>query len=236
MTGNLPTAPTPGDSFAHAAGAMSAGLPIAKHKQGRFEIGKGAETLPLGTRAAAHAIRFGMIKFNGAGNAPRRIIATPGSPLPDRGELGDTDPELWPVDRDGKPSDPWAEFCEMSCTRLDTGAGFILSATAPSAIRAMAALARQIVWGRQEQGQAAVPVIELQVQKVQGQAGTFYAPIYPVISWIHENAGQVKEVQTPSQPVGGVAQDGDGLGRAQRALKKRLSGGLADELDDKLPF
>jgi hypothetical protein len=194
--------------FAYAASVLPTGATIVRHRKGKFVTNDGE--LAIGTRMAVHDISFGWIKFNGPGNPPDRLVASPAHPQPDRVELGDLDPGLWKIGLDGQPSDPWTEYAEATTTKLDNGAEFQISATSSTARRALGQLAKKIVWGQQTRGAQAVPVIELRSREVRGQF-SYDIPEYPIVDWIGGNDSNVEALPSTSRSV-------------------------RDEIDDTVPF
>jgi hypothetical protein len=232
-----------GSKFAFAAATLPTGAAVLRHRRGKFVTGD--SELPIGTKVAVHDMVFGWLKFNGPGVPPTKIVAEPGQRLPERHELGDDDPTFWSMGPDGKtPSDPWTEFTESTVTEMFTGIQYALSATSPSARRAMGQLSRQIVWGQRTRGPNATPVIELRSHETDGVKGVYDVPDYPIADWItgeEDNNNNVLSFEQPAEDsaaktAGRARAAATGLDRAQKALRQRLAKDKAGEMDDQVPF
>ena len=86
----------------------------------------------------------GYIKFNGEGEQPTRIGGLPydGYEMPPREELGDLDPDEWPIGLNGKPADPWLHQILIPIQNVETKEIFCFGTTSTTGRTAVGALLR----------------------------------------------------------------------------------------------
>src|SRR5262245_42368387 len=82
---------------------------------------------------------IGLIKFNGEGMPPDRIMGLlyDGFAMPARSSLPDLDQTKWEIGLDGKPADPWQHHVYLVLQRGDTGELFTFVASSVTGRRAI---------------------------------------------------------------------------------------------------
>jgi len=164
------------------------GAPFVRFsKQGEFALSD-TETIPAGTRCAAHAdeISFGWRKW-----LDNRLVETRTGfvrdryvPVP-RADLGDTDQSQWEKDDVGAARDPWQFFGCVPLTRLDTGESYQFSAASKGGVRAINGLMRTYGSRLRAKGDGAgLPIVELQSNSYKHRTyGKIYFPVLHVVGW-----------------------------------------------------
>jgi hypothetical protein len=147
----VPVKPKPLDisgGLDNLAEHTSAGQALRFNKEGKFiKPTAGDEEVPEGTELVCHfdLSRKGFQKFMGPGERPDvRIALVFGGTPPKRGELDDTDPELWPKSKlTGRPEDPWRQVLMVPLENPNTGELLVFSTMSRTGLRAVANLLSQ---------------------------------------------------------------------------------------------
>lgn len=164
------------------------GAPLLKFsKQGEFTIGD-TDSLPEGTRCIAHTdeITLGWQKWQDGKPVERRIGRVADSFVPPRrDELGDTDKQLWEIDDDGEPRDPWQFQMAVPVTRLDAGGEtYCFTTSSKGGLACMNSLTR--TYGRRVQNEKVpgLPIVELKADSYKHRRyGKIFTPQMIVVEW-----------------------------------------------------
>jgi hypothetical protein len=122
-------------------------------------IDEGSEYIVL-----ADQTLIGMVKFNGAGEPPDRVMGLlyDGFVMPPRASLGDTNAADWPTGLDGKPNDPWQHQMYLVLQSTDTAELFSFVTSSATGRRAIGNLLHH--YDRmQRTNPGELPVIKLKV-------------------------------------------------------------------------
>ena len=177
--------------FALAAAALSGGdqKPILKFIKGDWLVGQDNEELPLGTKLAADMMNaeWGWFRWKDQKPVDRRMVTvSSGQPVPSRDQLGHDDRQLWDIDANGKPRDPWQRTIEIPVREISgEKREFILSGSSKGFEGGCKALFKAFDKGRRANA-GKTPVIELRSDK-------YSHPTYGI-------------VKTPAMPLVGVVQ------------------------------
>ena len=126
----------------------SAGQALRFNKEGKFiKPTEGNEEVPEGTQLVCHwdLSRKGYQRFNGPGERPDVHIALVfGGTPPKRGELDNTDPEEWPINKlTGRREDPWRQVMMVPLENPATGELLVFSTMSRTGLRSVANLLTQ---------------------------------------------------------------------------------------------
>jgi hypothetical protein len=94
--------------------------------------------------ALCDEVMVGWIKFNGAGEAPDRVMGLlyDGFEMPPRESLGDNDKTQWDEGLDGRPADPWQHQMLLVLQQCDTKELFTFVTNSITGRRAIGTLLR----------------------------------------------------------------------------------------------
>jgi hypothetical protein len=169
---------------------------ILKFVKGEWQIGE--DTVPEGTEYVAYLDQLlrGWVQFADGAVVDRRIerVAT-GVKLPNREELGNTDPQQWEKDDSGVARDPWVKqwFLPMTSVETDDCAVFITGSRGGSA--AIGSLCR--VYGRTDR-KGLLPIIALKTRSYKHrQYGKIETPDLPIVGW--HGAPPIQTATPPAQ-------------------------------------
>ena len=126
----------------------STGVPVRFNKDGKFVCPtEGDKELPEGTQFAViwDQARGGYQRFGAKGERPEYKVALIfGGKVPERSELGDTDPNNWPIsDFSGECEDPWKEVQMVPLQSIDDGTVYVFSTMSVTGLRAVSNLLNQ---------------------------------------------------------------------------------------------
>jgi hypothetical protein len=106
-----------------------------------------------------------------------------GKPLPEREELGDSDPNLWEKSPDGKPRDPWQATRFVYLIHPGTGEAFTFSTSSFGGRDAVINLADSIARVRSAGHAGAVPIVALEAAPMKTQYGRKSKPVFKICDW-----------------------------------------------------
>src|SRR5262249_28279145 len=153
-----------GDGWNDAAAEASARVirgQLLKFADWNWTYGKESETLEKGTRLIAIGTAAAWVKWQDGKPTEYRMKVS-GKPLPNREELGDTDPEKWEFGPDEKPRrDPWQATRFIYLVHPETGEAFTFSTSSFGGRETVINLADSIARVRSAGHAAAVPVVAL---------------------------------------------------------------------------
>ena len=128
------------------APAAIVGRMVKFSKEGQFVTHDDGEAIPEDAEFAALCDQtlVGLIKFNGPGEPPDRIMGLlyDGFELPRRESLGDLDQSKWPIGLDNLPQDPWQHQMYLVLQNVTTMEMFTFVTSSKTGRRAVGNLLR----------------------------------------------------------------------------------------------
>jgi hypothetical protein len=189
MTTELATVDSSNPFLALASAMGGGGKSILKFSKGDWTAGQDAEDIPLGTKLAADVenAELGWMRWYDRKPVERRmVLVADGQRPPTRDSLGHDDKELWSLDNDGKPQDPWQETYEVPVRELDgERREFVMTGSSRGFRDAFFALMkaygtdRRVNFGKS-------PIIELSGDKYKhpdASRGWIKTPAMPIVDW-----------------------------------------------------
>jgi hypothetical protein len=148
----------------------------------------------------------GLIKFNGEGQPPDRVMGLlyDGFQVPPRESLGDLDPTKWDEGLDGQPADPWMHQMCVVLQRRDTAELFTFITSSVTGRRAVGQLLKHYDrLNRSHPG--SIPIVYLReggYQHREQRIGWVSTPVFAVV-------GATTEAETvkPNTPTGDILND-----------------------------
>jgi hypothetical protein len=165
---------------------------LLKFSDWTWTKGKEGIEVPEGTQLVALATAAAWVKWEDR-KPSRYVMRQPGSRLPEREELGDTDKADWPAGLDGQPKDPWQNTRFLYLVDPISAEAFTFSTSSWGGRGAVIDLADQIQRVRHSKP-SAVPVVELRAQAMQTKFGKKSKPWLKVIDW---RGGELLNEPTP---------------------------------------
>ena len=185
--GVLPTAALSNiDAYLEATAAESAQyLQFAK---GEWLAGVDEEEVEAGTEMVPNiaGITCGHVKWQDKVVVDEAMTPIVEGLFTPREALGDLDKDLWDVDDDGVPRDPWTRTTKVPLKDPATGEEFIYSTSSRGGIGAVGRLVSAIRKG-QRQGNTGLPVIRLDVDDYKHKTyGKVFVPKFSVVGFKSE--------------------------------------------------
>jgi hypothetical protein len=195
------TAPADGwdDTAAEAEERLIRGT-LLKFADWKWSSGKQKEAVEVkdGRRFMAVATAAAWVNWQDGKPAEYRL-REPGVPLPERGELGDTDPAGWEIGSDGKPRDPWHNTRFVHLIDPQTAEAFTFSTSSYGGRDCVINLADQIKRMRGKHRDA-LPLVELGAAPMSTRHGRKSKPTLRVVGWQTAAASIVIEQPEPQLP------------------------------------
>lgn len=180
-------------AFGSAASALSgSGKPFLSFKKGDWYFGQEQKEIPNGTRVAVDMMNaeWGWLHWIDSKVEERRmVLVASGQPIDGRSELGSTDKDLWPRDKEGNPQDPWQKTIEIPGRFLDGDRDELLLAGSSKGWEgACKALFKE--FGEQARANSGLtPVIAIDVSKYNHKVyGITKVPTVTLVDWIDASA------------------------------------------------
>lgn len=168
---------------------------LLKYSKGDYLAGQDNDDVPIGTRlvVAMETLETGWIKW--VDNKPEQMrigLVGEGFAPPKRGELGDTDEDLWEIDeQSGRRRDPWNLTTQVVMQPLDWDGSnnddlYTFVTQSRGGLNAVGSLSK--AYGAKIRQQPDVyPVIELgsdHYDHPDKQFGRIKIPVFTVVNWV----------------------------------------------------
>jgi hypothetical protein len=220
--------PSPADGWEDTAAEAEARLirgSLLKFSDWKWSVGKENEAVELkeGRRLVAVATAAAWVKWQGGKPAEYRLRES-GVPMPDREELGDTDPAGWEAGPDGKPRDPWQSTRFVHMIDPQTAEAFTFSTASWGGRDCVINLADQIKRMRDKHPDA-VPLVELGAAPMSTKYGRKSKPVLKAVGWRTTTASVV--VEQPERELPPL------VAAASSAL---VAATPVNDMDDDIPF
>lgn len=152
------------DPFAaYGQEAANGGTFLKFSRNGEWVTGQNEDEFDLSRKLAANMeeLSIGWIRWADGKPAERRMnLLTSGIKPEPRDALGYTDQDLWELDEEGRPKDPWKFTNELPMAHPEDGEQLTFSASSKGGIGAIGNLCKAYAKERQVK-QGKVPLIEL---------------------------------------------------------------------------
>jgi hypothetical protein len=160
--------------------------------------GKEASPVEKGTQLVAVGTASAWVRWAQGKPVEYRMKAS-GLPLPDREELGDSDPTQWELGPDKKtPRDPWQRTRFVYLVDPDTAEAFTFSTASWGGREAVINLADAIARVRSAHPNAtAMPIVALEAAPMLTKFGKKSKPVFKIIGWKAAGAGVWDPPQLP---------------------------------------
>ncbi|HEU4762907.1 MAG TPA: hypothetical protein VFS74_11350 [Gemmatimonadales bacterium] len=162
---------------------------LLKFAKGHWTAGKDAEAVAAGTKFYANmqGLKIGWQRWeDGKPSDSVMFAVTSDQKPPLRSSLGDQDKDLWELDKEGRPRDPWQFTNELPLVSMD-GEELVFSASSKGGINAIGELCIAYSKGRKMKPPGAVPVIEIGTSSYKHSDKTYgliYTPTLKLVDWI----------------------------------------------------
>ena len=165
---------------------------------GSYFYAGGREALPANTQLVAVGMVTAWQKW--VDQELTDIRVTPdGEYHPSREQLPDDDPTLWPLDKDGKPSDPWADARYVYFVHPVSAAEFTFYTSTWGGRIAVAQLKTQAQTVRRMHPRA-VPLVTFVSTIMPTKHGPKPRPRFDVIEWRNTGGGTVSAIELTPTP------------------------------------
>jgi hypothetical protein len=168
--------------------------------------GKEAELIEKGTQLVATGTAAAWVKWQD-GKPVETRLRQPGSAMPEREELGNTDEASWETGPDKRPKDPWQNTRFVYLVDPKTAESFTFSTSSFGGREAVLHLGDAIARMRSMHADA-MPVVALEAAPMQTRYGRKSKPAFRITGWKSAN-GETREVrQLPPQTRAAEMDDG----------------------------
>jgi hypothetical protein len=154
---------------------------LLKFADWNWTRGKEAEPIEKGTQLVATGTAAAWVKWAG-GKPVETRLRQPGTPMPEREDLGDSDQEQWELGPDKKPRDPWANTRFVYLISPDTAEAFTFSTSSWGGREAVINLGDAIARMRSAHPNA-MPIVALEAAPMPTKFGRKSKPIFKIIGW-----------------------------------------------------
>ena len=176
------------DPYLKTASRVASASSFLKYVKGAFVFGIDEEKMALGTELVPnlHEGKIGWLKWKGGEVVEEKMFAwATGHPY--REDLGDLDQDLWEVDDDGKPIDPYSETATLPFKNPRTGEEFTFSTSSTGGRQAVAKLIYAWRHGV-TQGKSGLPVVTLGSDTYKHKKyGLTHFPVLKIARWEDED-------------------------------------------------
>jgi hypothetical protein len=210
-----------GDAADEGVGRMIKGERL-KCVEGQWLIGKEGTLLDEETRLVALMTSAAWIRWENRKPVETRL-RRPGSPLPERDELGYDDEDDWEFGLSGEKVDPWQNTRLVYFVDPDTAEDFTYSTSSWGGRDAVVALGDQITRMRKVHADA-VPIVEFKAVPKKTPYGRKMRPVFRVVGWKTSNP-EIGNVE----PIGERLIGSDEIERTETKIRNA-------EIDDEIPF
>jgi hypothetical protein len=163
---------------------------------GKYFYAGGREALPANTQLVAVGMLTAWQKWVDQELVEIRITRD-GEHHVSREALPDDDPTLWPLDKDGKPSDPWADARYVYFVHPVSAAEFTFYTSTWGGRIAVSQLKAQIQTVRRMHPQA-VPLVTFASATMPTKHGPRPRPRFDVIEWRNTGGDTVPAIEPPA--------------------------------------
>ncbi len=139
----LPATPADDDPYCAYGRAVGSDMPFLKFVKGDFRYGTDDEVLPFGTRLVPNMaeLKAGFLKWKDREPVDEVMVyIAEGKPIPQREDLDDQDKNVWELDPNGTPIDPWGIVNTLPFKDPETGQEFVFSTGSKGGIGAVGKL------------------------------------------------------------------------------------------------
>jgi hypothetical protein len=197
--------PNPWLAYGEVASAHAIVGDLLKFSKGDFVAGQDAREIPLGTELVANmdSLEIGYIKWSDNRPVDRRMgLVVDGFKPVRRSELDDNNRELWDVDDDGKPRDPWQFSNNLIMADATTGDLYTFSTSSKGGLNAIGELCKaygQMMRQRPDEW----PVVTLGVGSYahsNKSYGRIKFPIFEIVAWAPKDGSEPAPVTPAPAP------------------------------------
>jgi hypothetical protein len=176
------------DAYLEATTAESA--KFLKFAKGEWLAGVDDEEIDAGTEMVVNiaGITCGHVKWQNKEVADENMTPIIEGLFAPREALGDLDRDLWDVDDDGVPRDPWTRTTKMPLKDPATGEEYVFSTSSKGGIGAVGRLVSAIRRG-QRQGNTGLPMVQLGVDSYKHknkEYGKVFVPQFTLVGFKSE--------------------------------------------------
>jgi hypothetical protein len=174
---------------------------LMKFVKGAFWAGKDKQKIEIGSRfvAAMDSLSAGYICWAG-GQPTKKLRPIIAPPKISRNDLPDNDSDLWEVDENGEPKDPWEAMSSLTLSDPETGKVYTFETSSRGGRVALDGL--RLGYGRVlHRHPNEHPVIELGTGGYDSgkKHGFVHQPTFTIIGWVAKDASEVAEAAKPSR-------------------------------------
>ena len=173
------------------------GANFLSFKNGEWLYGMNDAVLPLNTRLAANmtGLRVGWRKWWAAQVADdRTVLLIEQIPTEPRASLGDLDQQMWELDRDGKPRDPWVMTNMLELVDVKSGATYLYTTSSRGGQGCIANLCEAYSKLGRQQPAGYTPVVVNGNDFYTHQAyGKTWVPTLTITGWLDEHGKPAPE-------------------------------------------
>ena len=184
------------DPYLKTASRVATAASFLKYVKGVFVFGIDEAELALGTELVPNMteVRIGWLRWKN-GEVVEENMAAWAVGHAYREDLGDLDRDLWEIDDNGKPIDPYSETATLPLKNPRTGEEFTFSTSSTGGRQAVAKLVYAWRHGV-TQGKSGLPVIALGSDTYKHKKfGPVHFPVFTIARWEDEDdliAGKVE--------------------------------------------
>jgi hypothetical protein len=184
------------DPYLKTASRVATAASFLKYVKGVFVFGIDEAELALGTELVPNMteVRIGWLRWKN-GEVVEENMAAWAVGHAYREDLGDLDRDLWEIDDNGKPIDPYSETATLPLKNPRTGEEFTFSTSSTGGRQAVAKLVYAWRHGV-TQGKSGLPVIALGSDTYKHKKfGPVHFPVFKIVRWEDEDdliAGKVE--------------------------------------------
>lgn len=178
------------DPYAAYGEKAAATKTFLKFQKGEYTYGQNDDEMAIGTRLVANmaGLQQGWQKW--VEKKPEQEImelVASGKELPKRHELGDLDKATWPLDKEGRPQDPWQFTNVLGLKDAKSGEEYTFATSSRGGIGAIGQLCKE--YGKVYRMKPGfLPVIELQVDSYKhSEYGKVHVPVLKLVEWVKED-------------------------------------------------
>jgi hypothetical protein len=203
------------EAYGEAATARAIEGTLLRFNKGDYLAGASTDAVEvaLGTRfvAVMHSLCIGWVRWEN--NMPTDTdmgLVLNGFQPKRRSELGDTDKQLWELDEEGEPKDPWQFQNYLVLREVKSGEIYTFVTSSKGGLGCIGELSK--AYGKNvRQHPDDLPIIEIDVGSYQHRersVGRIKYPIFRVVDWIDKNdpgTNKAPAIEPPKSPAPAAA-------------------------------
>jgi hypothetical protein len=172
---------------------------LVKFADAHWFRGREAELMEHDTRLVVMGTAAAWVRWSG-GKPTKYIVRQPGTPFPERDQLGDEDPAAWELGPDDKSRDPWMATRFVHMTNPVTAALYTFSTSSWGGRNAVIDLADAVVRYRHVRP-GACPVVTLGSAPMPTKFGKKWRPVFQIVDWVGGDGAIVEDKPKPEMKV-----------------------------------